>query len=84
MYKRKAETRPVDATDTDGSKPGGDDDRRGLAERRVLLARQPRSLPIDDIIIPKFSGLATGARLTPERVDRLEIGQNFGQRSGSC
>src|SRR5207244_5560939 len=67
-YKRKAQkVRPVDSDQSDGSKPGGE-----LFWKQGMLEREKQSRTAEiwgqysEQLIPKFSGIARGARLTPE------------------
>jgi RNase H-like domain found in reverse transcriptase/Integrase zinc binding domain/Reverse transcriptase (RNA-dependent DNA polymerase) len=77
-YKRKAQkVRPVDSGETDGQAPGGKTEWKQLAKERER--EQPRAPPgkYDQWITPKFSAIARGARLTPERADRMIVGEDL-------
>ena len=78
-YKRKADKiQPIDRPN-----PAGDNPRRmpgwkekALAECKML--RQPRLDPYGHLITGRMTEMAVGARLTPERIERLKIGQQLG------
>ena len=76
-YKRKAEkVKPVDYDKSDGSKPSSSrkwkEDAIREAERKGLhVPREPQ----DRWFIPKFSSIEKGIRLTPERIEKMKIGE---------
>ena len=76
LYKRKADkVQPVNSSESDGSKPGGDPKWREKAiarERAAGLYSQPRSY--SQWLNPRFASFVRGSRLKPERVERLLVG----------
>ena len=76
LYKRKADkVLPVSTSQTDGSVPGGLNDwrERALArEQAVGLYSAPYRY--NQWILPRFTTFKRGTRLTPERLERLLIG----------
>lgn len=76
-YKRKAvKVKPVDYDQSDGSKPAfsrkwKEDAIREAREKGLHLPREP----YDCWFIPKFSTIEKGSRLTPERIEKMNIGQ---------
>jgi hypothetical protein len=78
MYKRKADKiRPLNSGS--GKAPGGIMDWKKviyeqlMAEKKRFPPKEPAFLPYSDHIIPKVSIMARGARLTPERIERLVV-----------
>lgn len=75
-YKRKEDkVRPVNAASHDGSKP------EGLANWKIAIWEQLKPLQMDSScakydqwFTPKFSRIARGARMTPERAERMICG----------
>ena len=79
-YKRKGEkVLPVNQPDPNGPKAPADTDWREKVLRRYYKSEWSRPVPAPGWygghVIPKISGIARGARLTPERVDRLKLGE---------
>ena len=76
LYKRKADkVLPVSTSQTDGSVPGGLNDWR----ERALAREQAAGLysapyRYNQWILPRFATFKRGTRLTPERLERLLIG----------
>jgi hypothetical protein len=81
-YKRKADkVKPLDLGESTGETPGG------LANWKQVLWRKRMENPqlietdpphkYDDYIIPRISQIARGARLSPERIERLQIGDDL-------
>ena len=78
MYKRKKDkVRPVDVSQSDGSKPGGTEDwhEKAVEEERRSGYNMPRA-KYDQYLTPKFSDIPRGSRLTPERIETLKIGED--------
>lgn len=77
-YKRKDQkVRPVDAPLPDGSAPcSGSWQAEIIKEETKRYVKDPED-KYADWLIPKFSGLAKGARLTPERLQRMRIGDEL-------
>ena len=48
-----------------------------MANKKRFPPKEPAFLPYSDHIIPKVSIMARGARLTPERIERLVIGDRI-------
>jgi hypothetical protein len=76
IYKRKAEkVKPVDLDELDGSIPGG-----SKFWREDMIREEMKNVDsdLDDLyakwLIPKFSKIAKGSRLTPERIEKLIVG----------
>ena len=78
-YKRKADkVKPVDTSQTDGSGPGGDINWRDEAIRREKPVYEPGvTLKFSKWLIPKFSSLARGSRLKPERLQKMIVGDGL-------
>lgn len=76
LYKRKADkVRPVDTKDTDGSAPGGLLDWRARAIQRERATGIGRTkYKYDKYIQPRHAQFARGTRLTPDRLDKMLIG----------
>lgn len=81
LYKRKGEkVVPVDTNHKKGERPAGDPDWR---EKVLQHEKIPRSLGEGDagmyegFLIPKFLMIRRGERLTPARVERLNIGTHL-------
>ena len=75
-YKRKAvKVRPVNSDQSDGTIPGGIADwkAKALEKERGL----PKSEKFPDWLIPKFSTIFKGSRLTPERLQRMTVGDSM-------
>ena len=75
-YKKKADkVKPVDYDQSDGSCPMMSMQWKedAIAEAKAKGLDKPRE-PHDIYFIPKFSTIEKGARLTPERVQKLNIG----------
>ena len=77
-YKRKADKiRPVDLGESTGEGPGGLSNWWDVMwEHKMQYPERIETDPphrYDKYIIPRFSQLARGARLTPERIERLQI-----------
>jgi hypothetical protein len=80
LYKRKADkVRPVNSTDSDGSVPIGDPNWESVCfekyHRRFLAKDEPSEF--DDLLNPRIATIARGARLTPEREEKLLIGNGL-------
>ena len=76
MYKKKAQkTTPVNSSVSDGSVPGGQTGWKSLLAPEIT-AQSWEGLKgkFGEFLTPKFSKLAQGSRLTPERVERMMIG----------
>jgi hypothetical protein len=77
MYKRKAQkVRPVDSSFSDGTNPG----KLGWKEEILEGEQQGRydkQGPYGHWLIPKFSVLGKGSRLTDERVALMQIGTDL-------
>lgn len=77
-YKRKAEkVRPVDTDRSDGTIPGG-----SLTWKKDAISKEvPEDIknrgPYSHWLIPKFSNLARGARMTPERLSKMIVGEEL-------
>lgn len=85
MYKRKKDkVRPVDISQSDGSKPGGTEDwhERAVEEERRQGYDRPRT-KYDQYLTPKFSDIPRGSRLTPERIEALKSGRMLLPRNES-
>lgn len=73
-YKSVAKkVRPVDFSKTDGSNPGGTTTWKTDAMAKEKYIPDP-SDKYAKWLIPRFSGLAKGSRLTPEKIAMLRIG----------
>ena len=75
-YKQKAvKVRPVNSDQSDGTIPGGMADwkAKALEKERGL----PKSEKFPDWLIPKFSTIFKGSRLTPERLQRMKVGDSM-------
>ena len=75
-YKRKAEkVQPVNSSTPDKSTLGGVQDwrERALEQQKKLIRGLPLG-PFDHIIEPRYTQLARGARLKPERLERMLVG----------
>jgi hypothetical protein len=80
LYKKKADkVRPVDSSESTGEKPGGDINWRekAIAEETARGLYLNKDYPYSQWLNPRFSQMAEGARLTPERVERLVIGNSL-------
>jgi len=76
IYKPKArKVRPVDQPDPTGVAPGGIMDWERTIEER--LPAKPYSGNYAKWLIPKFSDIKKGSRLTPERAERMKIGHGL-------
>ena len=81
-YKRKdKKVRPVDLGESDGSKPGGsanwkNDVRKGEESRYTFDPADKYS----EFLVPRFSGMKRGSRLTPERLKRIRIGEGLSEQ----
>lgn len=77
MYKRKADKiLPVNSSVSDGSKPGGVSNWRERAiAREEKSPLQPNRYP--QWLRPRQALFAVGARLTPERAERMKIGDEL-------
>ena len=76
-YKRKADkVQPVDAGVTDGSMPGGESDWKRKAMAKAFPLEKDREMPgkWKGWIVPKFSKIPKGSRLTTERIKRMLVG----------
>lgn len=85
-YKRKADkVRPVDTDQSDGSVPGGRSNWRDLAIARERAAG--KDIPQDEWdrwFTPKFSDIEPGSRLTPERLEAMQVGDIMNERERSA
>ena len=73
LYKRKADkVRSVDTDESDGTAPGGS---KTWREDMLRKKRRTKSPDKEDLyaewLIPKFSKIFKGSRLTPERIKKL-------------
>lgn len=76
-YKRKSQkVQPVDLSLSDGSKPDGSDTWRLDAIKREILILDPTDKYMH-WLIPKFTLIGKGTRLTPERLDKMIIGDGI-------
>ena len=76
-YKRKSQkVQPVDLSLSDGSKPDGSDTWRLDAIKRETPILDPTD-KYTHWLIPKFTPIAKGARLTPERLGKMIIGDGM-------
>lgn len=81
MYKRKAQkVRPVDSSISDGTTPGGMLDWRAWIRARLELENKPFDLSLPGKygghLIQRFLRVRPGSRLTPERVEKMLVGDN--------
>lgn len=79
LYKRKADkVNPVNKGEG-GEKPGGDVHWRekAIQEERKRGLHLKKDYPYSQWLYPRISRLGEGARLTPERVERLVIGNSL-------
>ena len=75
-YKTKAnKVRPVDSSETDGSKPGGSLDWFEKSKLDDIPCLDPGQYP--DWITPKFSDIPKGSQLTKEQIERLVVGDSL-------
>ena len=73
LYKNKAtKVRPVDANDGTGAGPGGRHDWYQRSKDRDKP--QPQAGKYREHLIPRFSSLPRGSRITPERLKKLNVG----------
>lgn len=76
-YKRKSQkVQPVDLSLSDGSKPDGSDTWRLDAIKRETPILDPTD-KYTHWLIPKSTPIAKGARLTPERLSKMVIGDGM-------
>ena len=76
-YKRKAQkVQPVDSSVSDGSKPDGSTTWRENAIKNEVPIIDTTS-QYSHWLIPKFTPIAKGARITPERLQRMIIGDGM-------
>ena len=76
MYKPKSKkVLPVDQGDGKGEKPGGREDWYERAKLRGTPQRQFGKYK--DHLIPRFSDIPRGSRLTPERLAKLDVGDEI-------
>jgi hypothetical protein len=76
-YKRKAnKVRPIDSDKSDGSISGNNKDWKQEMEKRFSV---PEGFfkKYDYLLIPKFSAISRGARLTPKRFTGMKIGEEL-------
>jgi hypothetical protein len=79
-YKRKDQkVKPSDTCVSDGSKPGGDATWKEDVIKKEKYSKDPTD-QFAEFLIPKFSGLAKGARLKPERIQRMQVGDGLLER----
>src|SRR5271156_372945 len=76
LYKRKADkVRSVNTDESDGTAPGGS---KTWREDMLRKERRTESPDKEDLyaewLIPKFSEIPKGSRLTPERIEKLIMG----------
>jgi hypothetical protein len=80
LYKKKADkVRPVDADVTDGQVPGGRDDWRERAWKKLESIAKKNEDPTSKyhgILVPRTTEMQRGSRLTPERISKLIIGED--------
>lgn len=81
MYKRKAQkVWPVNSSVLDSTTPGGMLDWRAWIRARLELENEPFDLSLPGKygghLIPRFSRVRPGSRLTPERVEKMLVGDN--------
>ena len=75
MYKRKAEkVRPVDLGESDGNKPGGVLDWVAKSKEMDIKSHDEK---YPEWLIPKFSDIERGSRLTKEQLEKLIIGEGL-------
>ena len=75
-YKRKGvKIRQVERCVSDGSSPGGNPDWRKKALAREAAMPKPFFEKYPGWLIPKFSSIARGARMTPERLQKINVGE---------
>ncbi len=75
IYKKKTEkVQPVNSSNSDGSTPGGN---KNWRERAIQKERYTVEMgaKYTDLLIPKFSGLAKGSRLTLEQLQKMIVGK---------
>ena len=77
-YKRKADkVRPVDTDKSDGAIPGGKEDWKAeILEQEAKIQTDPNR-PYKEWLIPKFSDIPRGSRLTPERLGKMIVGDEL-------
>ena len=63
--------RPVDLGESDGSKPGGVSDWVAKSKEEDVASYKEK---YPKWLIPKFSDIKRGARLTKERIEKLIVG----------
>ena len=70
--------RPVDSSVSDGTAPsGGMQWKESVVRTEMQQPRTDASGPYDSWLIPKFSTIAKGSRLTSERVASMQIGSEL-------
>ena len=75
-YKRKGvKIRSVERCVSDGSAPGGNPDWRKKALTREAATPKPFFEKYPGWLILKFSTIARGARMTPERLQKINVGE---------
>ena len=76
IYKKKADkVKPVDPNGTDGSKLGGILDWVERSRARDIVPSEVGRYT--EWLIPKFSDISRGSRLTKERADGLLVGEGL-------
>jgi hypothetical protein len=76
LYKPKSKkVQPVDIGDEKGEKPGGREDWYERAKLRETPQEQEGKYK--DHLIPRFCDIPRGSRLTPERVKKLDVGEEI-------
>lgn len=76
MYKSKAKkVQPVNEADQIGEAPGGKDD--WYERSRVRDTQQDQHGRFQHLLLPRFSNLPRGSRLTPERLAKLNVGSTL-------
>jgi hypothetical protein len=88
MYKRKADkVRPVDASDTDGSTPGGRADWKKIAWEKIKEIAARNADPTSKhhgFVVPRTADFPRNERLTAERAKKLIIGGPDAGRKGTA
>ncbi len=80
LFKRVADKiRPVNATENDGSVPTGYPDWQKVCERKYFTEYRAADVKteFDEFLLPRVSTIARGARLTPEREEKMLIGKDL-------
>lgn len=80
LFKRVADKiRPVNATESDGAVPTGYPDWQRVCEEKYFTRYRAADIQteFDEFLMPRISTIARGARLTPEREEKMLVGKDL-------